>query len=182
PPLQTSGTSFIEIISSPTTSTSPTTGQDPTQLSETTNKPSGPIIGGAVGGSIFVALSVLAAVMIIKRRCRRKQNAPTPTANPLLDDPRVRELADQRDLSAKRSANYNLAASGISDNQKQSAPEHSSQELTQSSSRSDLELAMQRQMEMMSIMSQRISALEANQRGHEDTATEPPDYESHAST
>ncbi|KAG6886955.1 hypothetical protein C0992_001475 [Termitomyces sp. T32_za158] len=135
----------------------------------------------------------------MKRRLRRrqKQDAQVPKVNPLLDNPHFRELADQRDLSEKGPrAFYNhelLSASGIfgqvqtlgwNQDQEQSTPGRSSPGSTLPPSLKDFESAIQRQMEMMESMSQRINmmalGLQAQQCAHQYTDSEPPGYDSRA--
>lgn len=141
-----------------------------------------------IGGIIVVALSVLTAVVIIKRRHGRKQGGPVPTANPLLDDPRLTELAAQRSKYYIKFDRFHLLILDIELSKKviHQVPSASG---SPTQRQSTLELAMQRQIDMMQSMSQRINlmalefgALEfgAQQRGHQDTNREPPDYESQA--
>ncbi|KAG6881144.1 hypothetical protein C0992_001722, partial [Termitomyces sp. T32_za158] len=75
-----------------------------------------------------------------------------------------------------------------SQDQNQMAQESNSPGLTPPASFRDFESAMQRQMEMMESMSQRINMMAFGfgaqhlQRAHEDTDSGPPEYESRAST
>lgn len=187
----------------------PTGSKDPTQPSETTSKSSAPIIGGVIGGTIVVALIALTAVMIVKRRCGRKQGGPVPTINPLLDDPHITEFAAQRGehpfglrlILSSLTLDIDLPGKGPRPflNHKISSVNGSSSQIqTQSQSQStlgrssslppslrDFESAMQRHMEMMESVSQRLNlmslGLEAQQREHQDRDGEPPDYESRVS-
>ncbi|KAG6886956.1 hypothetical protein C0992_001476 [Termitomyces sp. T32_za158] len=98
----------------------------------------------------------------------------------LLDDPQIMEFAAQRDFSTRKLlTDYNredvAASAGDSENE---TPCSSQETRRPWPSRRDFELAIQQQMELMS---QRVMAIEARQHRHEDAASEPPDYESHAS-
>ncbi|KAG5719909.1 hypothetical protein E4T56_gene9184 [Termitomyces sp. T112] len=164
-------------ISSTTTAIS----GNPTQVKDIQSL--GPIIGGAIGGILFVTLIIIMAVVIMKRCRRRRQVAPIPRVNPLLNNSYLTILASQRNLSSEKGPlahPQDIIISGTdSQDQDQSTPVSTS---PHSQTLRDVESAMQRQMSMMSMISERITALEENQRGITDAIENaPPDYESRAS-
>lgn len=76
-----------------------------------------------------------------------------------------------------------FAASG-SQNEDQTVSGPASSQYMLPQSLQDVKSAIQRQMEIMSMMSQRIMVLEARQRGNDDTESQstqpPPEYEDRA--
>ncbi|KAG6863375.1 hypothetical protein C0993_011795 [Termitomyces sp. T159_Od127] len=165
-PSRSSSGSQISILSTTVTNSS-----DSPSLSQTQSSPLsstqvamsiGPVIGGTIGGIVFVTFVAITTFITIKRRIRRQaQAAQLPTVNSLLQSSRAFELASEQNLPSTKAP-----LDSVSGTQTPSTPPPS---LTATA----LESTIQHQMDSMA---RRIMALEA----HLEDVSAPPDYASQA--